>query len=195
MSTRDDPICGSRSRRGFAGRLRGQTVAALTRRAKYLLAELSSGETLLMHLGMSGSFRIELRGGARSPARSSRSRRVRSRLGRACALQRSSPLRLHGRADRRRARAAPGPQPPRPGAAVGGFRRCGTGPCLPRQDDVAQSCPARSASRRRGRQHLRERGVARRGPVAATTSGNARDADGSSRATPRTGWPQPSSRS
>ena len=43
----------------FRGRVRGQTVAALTRRAKYLLAELSSGETLLMHLGMSGSFRVE----------------------------------------------------------------------------------------------------------------------------------------
>ena len=47
---------------GFRGRLRGQTVAALTRRAKYLLADLSSGETLLMHLGMSGSFRVEPRG-------------------------------------------------------------------------------------------------------------------------------------
>ena len=44
---------------GFRGRLRGQRVAQLVRRAKYLLAELSSGETLLMHLGMSGSFRIE----------------------------------------------------------------------------------------------------------------------------------------
>jgi formamidopyrimidine-DNA glycosylase len=43
----------------FGDRLRGQTVAALTRRAKYLLAQLSSGETLLMHLGMSGSFRVE----------------------------------------------------------------------------------------------------------------------------------------
>src|SRR5262249_54039903 len=39
-------------------RLTGQTVHALTRRAKYLLASLSSGETLLMHLGMSGSFRL-----------------------------------------------------------------------------------------------------------------------------------------
>jgi formamidopyrimidine-DNA glycosylase len=43
----------------FAQRLRGQTVAALQRRGKYLLAALSSGEILLMHLGMSGSFRIE----------------------------------------------------------------------------------------------------------------------------------------
>jgi formamidopyrimidine-DNA glycosylase len=43
----------------FAARLRGRTVRALTRRGKYLLADLSSGETLLMHLGMSGSFHIE----------------------------------------------------------------------------------------------------------------------------------------
>jgi formamidopyrimidine-DNA glycosylase len=43
----------------FTSRLEGQTVRALRRRAKYLLAELSSGETLLMHLGMSGSFRLQ----------------------------------------------------------------------------------------------------------------------------------------
>jgi formamidopyrimidine-DNA glycosylase len=42
----------------FVARLEGQTVRALTRRAKYLLAELSSGNILLMHLGMSGSFRV-----------------------------------------------------------------------------------------------------------------------------------------
>jgi formamidopyrimidine-DNA glycosylase len=43
----------------FARRLRGQTVHALRRRGKYLLADLSSGDILVMHLGMSGSFRIE----------------------------------------------------------------------------------------------------------------------------------------
>jgi formamidopyrimidine-DNA glycosylase len=42
----------------FAARLDGQTVRAVERRAKYLLVELGSGDTLLMHLGMSGSFRI-----------------------------------------------------------------------------------------------------------------------------------------
>jgi formamidopyrimidine-DNA glycosylase len=42
----------------FADRLRGRIVQSLTRRGKYLLAALSSGETLLMHLGMSGSFRV-----------------------------------------------------------------------------------------------------------------------------------------
>ena len=42
----------------FVARLEGQTVAGLGRRAKYLLADLSSGDVLLMHLGMSGSFRV-----------------------------------------------------------------------------------------------------------------------------------------
>ena len=44
----------------FAARLIGQTVLRLDRRGKYLVADLSSGETLLMHLGMSGSFRIDV---------------------------------------------------------------------------------------------------------------------------------------
>ena len=44
---------------GFARRLRRQRVRALTRRGKYLLAVLSSGDTLVMHLGMSGWLRAE----------------------------------------------------------------------------------------------------------------------------------------
>jgi len=43
----------------FADRLTGNRILALRRRAKYLLADLESGDTLIMHLGMSGSFRIE----------------------------------------------------------------------------------------------------------------------------------------
>jgi formamidopyrimidine-DNA glycosylase len=43
----------------FAARLTNRTVLELHRRAKHLLADLSSGETLLMHLGMSGDFRVE----------------------------------------------------------------------------------------------------------------------------------------
>lgn len=46
----------------FAGRLTGTTVDAVTRRAKYLLLPLSSGDVLLMHLGMSGDFRVEMPG-------------------------------------------------------------------------------------------------------------------------------------
>jgi formamidopyrimidine-DNA glycosylase len=44
--------------KGFAQKLDGKTVQGLGRRAKYLLADLSSGDVLLMHLGMSGSFRV-----------------------------------------------------------------------------------------------------------------------------------------
>jgi formamidopyrimidine-DNA glycosylase len=43
----------------FSQRLTGRRVLDLRRRAKYLLADLDSGETLVMHLGMSGSFRVE----------------------------------------------------------------------------------------------------------------------------------------
>jgi len=42
----------------FAKRLEGATVTGLGRRAKYLLADLSSGDVLVMHLGMSGSFHV-----------------------------------------------------------------------------------------------------------------------------------------
>ncbi len=57
----------------FTSRLVGQVVRSLTRRGKYLLAHLSSSDTLVMHLGMSGSFRVEtdktrdLPGGYASP--------------------------------------------------------------------------------------------------------------------------------
>jgi formamidopyrimidine-DNA glycosylase len=51
----------------FAARLKGQTVVGLGRRAKYLLADLSSGEVLLMHLGMSGSFRVARDGDETTP--------------------------------------------------------------------------------------------------------------------------------
>ncbi|HWJ74914.1 MAG TPA: bifunctional DNA-formamidopyrimidine glycosylase/DNA-(apurinic or apyrimidinic site) lyase [Kaistia sp.] len=42
----------------FAVRLNKRKVTGLGRRAKYLLADLDSGDVLLMHLGMSGSFRV-----------------------------------------------------------------------------------------------------------------------------------------
>ncbi len=44
---------------GFRTRLEGARVEALTRRAKYLVAELSTGEGLIMHLGMTGRFIVE----------------------------------------------------------------------------------------------------------------------------------------
>ncbi len=43
----------------FAARLTDRRVLDLRRRAKYLIADLDDGEALIMHLGMSGSFRID----------------------------------------------------------------------------------------------------------------------------------------
>jgi formamidopyrimidine-DNA glycosylase len=43
----------------FAKRLTGQRIVDMGRRAKYLLFQLDGGETLIAHLGMSGSFRME----------------------------------------------------------------------------------------------------------------------------------------
>ncbi|MGP1355201.1 bifunctional DNA-formamidopyrimidine glycosylase/DNA-(apurinic or apyrimidinic site) lyase [Roseicyclus sp.] len=48
----------------MAERLTGQRVERLRRRSKYILADLSSGETLIVHLGMSGRM-IVSGGGAR----------------------------------------------------------------------------------------------------------------------------------
>ncbi|HEY0265677.1 MAG TPA: DNA-formamidopyrimidine glycosylase family protein, partial [Rhizomicrobium sp.] len=44
--------------RDFAARLKGRKVVHLRRRAKYLLADLDSGETLVIHLGMSGRMSV-----------------------------------------------------------------------------------------------------------------------------------------
>jgi formamidopyrimidine-DNA glycosylase len=44
--------------KNFAQRLQGKTVTGVGRRAKYLLVDVSSGDVLIMHLGMSGSFHV-----------------------------------------------------------------------------------------------------------------------------------------
>jgi formamidopyrimidine-DNA glycosylase len=44
---------------GFVQRLTGARIERLERRAKYLLAPLDRGDTLVMHLGMTGRFEIE----------------------------------------------------------------------------------------------------------------------------------------
>jgi formamidopyrimidine-DNA glycosylase len=49
----------------FAGRLTGRRVARLLRRAKYLLGELDGGETLVIHLGMSGRMSVYVEGKTR----------------------------------------------------------------------------------------------------------------------------------
>ncbi|MBB3388778.1 formamidopyrimidine-DNA glycosylase [Rhizobium sp. BK275] len=44
---------------GFEQQVSGRKILGLGRRAKYLLIDLDSGKTIISHLGMSGSFRIE----------------------------------------------------------------------------------------------------------------------------------------
>ncbi|MDG1970025.1 MAG: DNA-formamidopyrimidine glycosylase family protein, partial [Paracoccaceae bacterium] len=43
----------------FAERLTGRRVERMGRRSKYILADLDGGETLIIHLGMSGRMLIE----------------------------------------------------------------------------------------------------------------------------------------
>jgi formamidopyrimidine-DNA glycosylase len=45
--------------KGMGKKLEGQVIESVGRRAKYLLFRLSSGLTLLSHLGMTGSYRFE----------------------------------------------------------------------------------------------------------------------------------------
>ncbi|HJT43169.1 MAG TPA: bifunctional DNA-formamidopyrimidine glycosylase/DNA-(apurinic or apyrimidinic site) lyase [Rhizomicrobium sp.] len=49
----------------FVARTQGRKVKALRRRAKYLLADLDSGETLVIHLGMSGRMSVYAKGARR----------------------------------------------------------------------------------------------------------------------------------
>jgi len=50
----------------FVDRIKGRKVTALRRRAKYLLADLDSGETLVIHLGMSGRMSVYSQGKQRA---------------------------------------------------------------------------------------------------------------------------------
>ena len=51
----------------FVARLEGKVITGLGRRAKYLMADLDSGDVLVMHLGMSGSFRVSKGAGEVAP--------------------------------------------------------------------------------------------------------------------------------
>lgn len=53
--------------KNLAQRLTGQSISSISRRAKYLLFHLDNGLTLLAHLGMTGSFRVETGDEANSP--------------------------------------------------------------------------------------------------------------------------------
>src|SRR5436309_14658514 len=49
----------------FENRLTGRRVQRLWRRAKYIMADLDGGETLVIHLGMSGRFAVYTKGNGR----------------------------------------------------------------------------------------------------------------------------------
>ncbi|QYA13104.1 bifunctional DNA-formamidopyrimidine glycosylase/DNA-(apurinic or apyrimidinic site) lyase [Rhizobium sp. AB2/73] len=51
----------------FAEAVSGRGIASLSRRSKYLLIDLDDGRTIVAHLGMSGSFRVEAGREARTP--------------------------------------------------------------------------------------------------------------------------------
>jgi formamidopyrimidine-DNA glycosylase len=52
--------------KNFAARLKGRRIETLSRRAKYILAAIEGGETLLIHLGMTGRFTVFADGAARN---------------------------------------------------------------------------------------------------------------------------------
>ena len=89
----------------FERRLTGRRILDVSRRAKYLLFSLDKGETLIAHLGMSGSFRIEEAGGFITPgefvyerSKDPKHDHVVVTLDNGCRrhLQRPATVRLHG---------------------------------------------------------------------------------------------------
>lgn len=52
---------------GFAERLQGATIRQVFRRAKYIIADLSTEEALIVHLGMTGRWRVERDGKSSEP--------------------------------------------------------------------------------------------------------------------------------
>jgi formamidopyrimidine-DNA glycosylase len=106
--------------RAFASRLEGRRIDSVDRRGKYLLVALDSGDTVLMHLGMSGSFRIDdLKPGTpTAEATGDRHDHVVFTLSNGVTVTFNDPRRFglmdllgHGLADAHQALAAMGPEP------------------------------------------------------------------------------------
>lgn len=53
--------------KGLRATLTGATVSNIRRRAKYILADLEHGDTLIVHLGMTGCFTVDPIGSAQNP--------------------------------------------------------------------------------------------------------------------------------
>ena len=166
--------------RRFRARLEGCRVDELTRRAKYLLAHLSSGETLLMHLGMSGSFRVEYAGQAGEPPDAGRHDHVVFTMSSHAEVLFNDPRRF-GFMD---------VVPAGKLETYPSLSRLGPEPLAPAFDGavLAAACRGKKVSlkvalmdqrgRCRPRQHLRERGAARRAAVTAPAGVDNRHGNG-----------------
>ncbi len=156
--------------RRFRARLEGCRVTGLTRRAKYLLAHLSSGETLLMHLGMSGSFRVEYGGnGSEPPADAGRHDHVVFTMSSHATVFFNDPRRFGfmdlvpaGRLDTHPTLSRLGPEP-----LSAGFDGAVLAAACRGKKVSLKSRADGSAGGRRPRQHLCERGAPRRAALAA----------------------------
>jgi len=137
----------------FADRLRGKTVVSVARRGKYLIVELSSGESLIMHLGMSGWFYVGAIGDRSREA--DPHDHVVFMMSSGQAVLFNDPRRF-GFMDL----AAAGKLAEYPSQG---------------QEGVVEGRAPRSANRRRARQHLRERSAASRAPVATEEGIDDRD--------------------
>ena len=196
-------ICAGRCRKILPQRLKGKTVTGLGRRAKYLLADLSSGDVLLMHLGMSGSFHVsrEQRQACSAAIITSATKHAahdhvvfHMSSGADRDLQRSAPLRLDEARRARQARCRAAVEGARPRAARQCIRRRDAGARLPGQEDKPQSGAARPAHRRRARQYLCLRGAVSRAAVAETPGLDHRRPERRAERARRTAGRQPSKR-
>ncbi len=169
----------------FAGRLEGKTVAALRRRAKYLLAELSSGDVLVMHLGMSGSFRVGREEGGEGTPGAFHYPRSEARAHDHVVFHMSSGTRITFNDPRRFGLMLLVPAGELAGHPL--MKKVGPEPLdrgfdadrprarLRRQGDEPEGGPVRPDRGGRARQHLCVRGVASRAPVAEARGGEPRD--------------------
>ena len=160
-------------------------MESLTRRARYLLATLSSGETLLMHLGMSGWFCVDPLDAVGIDVRDDRCARV------GAARPRRVPPVVPRRVTFNDPRRCGFMDLLTPGGLVRHkvLRRLGPERCprrsMPRpsrgrvkEEGTAQGRAARPASGGRPRQHLRERGAPRGGCLAVPEGVDDRDTGG-----------------
>jgi formamidopyrimidine-DNA glycosylase len=176
----------------FGEKASGRTIVALGRRAKYLLIDLDDGNTIISHLGMSGSFRIEAGPAADVPGdtrrippspiqgREARSRHLPSGRARRPSRVIYNDPRRFGFMDMaaRRARHQPVPLRPRPGADGQHAERRLSRRALQGQGAAAEERAARPEEYRRPRQYICLRGAVALAPEADARRRHACDEDG-----------------